>query len=497
MDNSMNNEGEDAAQALNPSEVTGHEIAATGEAAGMALGAQPLTLKRLGKNPFVRFLTHKVTLAIMMILVLILGFGVTALAVYTRDNGLFVPGITVVGINVGNITKAAAQVEIDRKIQSIWSHVVKFDVDGKTVESKLGDLGLTLTADKALAEAYAIGREGNIVEKAQQRRAARRGIHFELSSAWDGEKLSEALTQIFAPFKVAPHDAAFTITPANTMEITKESVGKAVDVNVLTAQVQKLDIFQPENQLKVSFKEDPPKLTVAILEKEKITGLLTSYTTYFDPSQTERSENVRLAADALNGALIAPGETFSFNKRVGERTAGKGYQDAYIIVNGQFEEGLGGGICQVSSTLYNTVLQADLPIIERTNHDLVITYVPLGQDATVAWPYLDLQFRNDSGGYILVRTKMGKNSLTIDFYGQPQPGQQVIINNSATPVPPPEQRVADNSLPHGQERVKQEGVQGYKVTSTRTVVQSGKVVKTEILGSSYYAPTPKIIEVGP
>ncbi len=497
MDDRRTDEGEDSAQALNPSKVTGHEIAATGEAAGMALGAQPLTLKRLGKNSFVRFLTHKVTLAIMVVLVLILGSGVTALAVYTRDTGLFVPGITVAGIDVGNLTKVAAQVEIDRKIQSIWSHMVKFDVDGQTVAGTLGDLGLTLTADKALAEAYAIGREGNIVEKAQQRRAARRGIHFELSSAWDGEKLSEALTQIFAPFKVAPHDAAFTITPANTMEITKESVGKAVDVNVLTAQVQKLDIFQPENQLKVSFKEDPPKLTVAILEKEKITGLLTSYTTYFDPSQTERSENVRLAADALNGALVAPGEVFSFNKRVGERTAGKGYQDAYIIVNGQFEEGLGGGICQVSSTLYNMVLQADLPIIERTNHDLAIAYVPLGQDATVAWPNLDFQFRNDSGGYILVRTKTEKNRLTIDFYGQPQPGRQVIINNSATPVPPPEQRVTDNSLPHGQERVKQEGVQGYKVTSTRTVVQSGKVVKTETLGSSNYAPTPKIIEVGP
>lgn len=477
-------------------DLTRQEIAA-GEVAGRALETQLPTRKKSKRNAFVRFLRHKVTLAVIISLVLFLGSGVTALALYTRDNGLFMPGVTVAGIDVGNMNQASAQAEIDRKIQSISSHVVKFDLDGMTLESTLGDLGLTLMANKALAEAYAIGREGNLIEKVEQRRAALQGNHFELSSAWDGKKLSEVLTKMFGPYQVAAHDASFTITPANTMDISKETSGKGVDVTALAAQVQKIDISQPENELKVSFKEEPPKLTAAVLAKEKITGLMAGYTTYFDPSQTDRTDNVRLAANALNGAVIAPGETFSFNKRVGERTAGKGYQDAYIIVNGQFVEGRGGGICQASSTLYNTVLQADLPITQRTNHDLAITYVPLGQDATVAWPNLDLQFRNDSGGYILIRTKMGKDSLTIDFYGQPQPGRQVIIKDSSTPVPPPEQKVTDNSLARGQERVKQAGVQGYTVTSTRTVLLNGKVVKTEALDSSYYAPTPRIIEAGP
>lgn len=463
----------------------------------MALGTQLPTRKRTGKNAFVRFLTHKVTLALIIGLVLILGSGLTVLAVYTRDNGLFVPGVTVAGINVSHMTQASAQEEIDREIQSISSQAVIFHLDGETLESKLGDLGLTLTANKALTEAYAVGREGNLIEKAEQRRAALHGIHFELSSAWDQKKLSEALTKIFEPYQVPAHDASFTLTAANTMEISKETAGKGVDVAALAAQVQKLDNSQPKNELKVSFKEEPPKLTAAALESEKITGLQASYTTYFNPSQTERTENVRLAADALDGAVIAPGEIFSFNQRVGERTAGKGYQDAYIIVNGQFVEGLGGGICQVSSTLYNTALLADLPITQRANHDLAITYVPLGQDATVAWPNLDLQFKNDAGTYILIRTKLGKNSLTIDFYGQPQPSRQVIIKDSSTLLPPPTQKVSDNSLPPGQERVKQEGVQGYQVTTTRTVQLNGKVVKTEDLGSSYYEPTPKIIEVGP
>jgi len=463
----------------------------------MASEEQPLACKKTRKNAFVRFLTNKVTLAVIISLVLILGSGVAALAVYTRDNGLFMPGVTVNGINVGNMTQASAQAEIDRKIQSIRSHVVKFGFDGKTLEGSLGDLGLTFSANEALTQAYAIGREGNLIEKAEQRRAALQGVYFELSTAWDGKKLSEALTKMFEPYQVSAHDASFTITPANTMEISKEISGKGIDVATLVAQVQKLDISQPQNELKVSSQEEPPKLTAATLEKEKITGLLAGYTTHFNPSQVQRTENVRLAANALDGAVIAPGETFSFNKRVGERTAGKGYQAAYIIVNDEFVEGVGGGICQDTSTLYNTALLADLPITQRTNHDLAITYVPLGQDATVAWPNLDLKFRNDSGAYILIRTIMGNDSLTINFYGQPQPNRQVVIANSSTPVPPPVQNVTDNTLSSGQQRVKQEGVQGYKVTSTRTIMVNGKVVKTEALGSSYYVPTPKIIEEGP
>lgn len=463
----------------------------------MALEAQQTTGKKSGKNAFVRFLTHKATLVIIGGIVLIIGSCLAALAAYTRDNGLFMPGITVAGIDVGNMSQTTARKEIAQKIGSIDSHVVKFELDGKPLESTLGDLGLTLTADKVLTKAYSIGREGNMIERAEQRRNAAQGVHFELDSAWDDNKLSERLTAIFQPYQVPARDASFTITPENTMQITKETAGKRVDTAALTQQVRKLDISRPENELKVSYQEEQPKLTAAALEQEKITGLLAGYTTYFDPSQTERTANVRLAAAALDGAVIAPGETFSFNKQVGERTAGKGYQDAYIIVNGQFVEGLGGGICQVSSTLYNSVLLSDLPITQRTNHDLAIAYVPLGQDATVAWPNLDLKFRNNSGSYILIRSILGKDSLTVDFYGQPQQGRQVSIKNVTTPVPPPEQKITDNSLRPGQERVKQEGVQGYKVTSTLTVYQDGKEVKTEDLNASYYEPTPKIIEIGP
>lgn len=158
---------------------------------------------------------------------------------------------------------------------------------------------------------------------------------------------------------------------------------------------------------------------------------------------------------------------------------------------------LRGGICQVSSTLYNTGLLADLPVVQRSNHDLAITYAPLGQDATVAYPDLDLKFNNNTGGYLLIRTSTTSNSLTIQLYGKVKPGQEVAISNTTESVlPVEEQRHVDETLGHGVSVVKQRGQQGYVVNSTRTVKINGKVVSTEPLNKSVYKAMPTIIAVG-
>jgi len=182
---------------------------------------------------------------------------------------------------------------------------------------------------------------------------------------------------------------------------------------------------------------------------------------------------------------------------VGERTVEAGYLDAYIIVNGQFVPGLAGGICQVSSTLYNTGILANLSVTQRSNHDLAISYVPLGQDATVAFPDLDLKFLNNTGGYLLVRTKLGNNTITIELYGKVNPGQEVVIANTIESVIPfVEERLVDETLARGQTLVKQEGQQGYIVNTTRTVKVNGQVIKAEPLKKSRYQPLPKITAIG-
>ena len=154
------------------------------------------------------------------------------------------------------------------------------------------------------------------------------------------------------------------------------------------------------------------KLNLTVKEPRPIA----QYSTHFDASLFNRTENIRLAAKALDGKLLAPGERFSFNKSAGKRTAEAGYKEALIIVGNKFTPGLGGGVCQVSSTLYNAVILADLEILERHHHSLPVNYVPPGQDATVSFPILDFRFRNSRDTNLLIRSFVEGNTLTFQLY---------------------------------------------------------------------------------
>lgn len=147
-------------------------------------------------------------------------------------------------------------------------------------------------------------------------------------------------------------------------------------------------------------------------------GPIAQYSTHFDSTLVNRTENIRLAAKALDGKLLAPGERFSFNQSVGERTAHAGYKVALIIEGNTYTPGLGGGVCQVSSNLYNAAILAHLEILERHGHSLPVDYVPTGQDATVSFNSLDFRFRNNTDAYLLIRSFVEGNTLTFQLYGK-------------------------------------------------------------------------------
>ncbi len=152
-------------------------------------------------------------------------------------------------------------------------------------------------------------------------------------------------------------------------------------------------------------------------EKEK-DKLLAGYTTYFNTGNTNRSTNLRLAAKAINGTVISPGKSFSFNGVVGPRTTQKGYKEAIIFSGGKEIDGIGGGICQVSSTLYNAVLKTSLKVTERHTHSLPVAYVPKGKDATVAYGALDFKFQNNRAYPVTVKAYTNGGSLTVEIWGK-------------------------------------------------------------------------------
>src|SRR6266498_3635017 len=162
----------------------------------------------------------------------------------------------------------------------------------------------------------------------------------------------------------------------------------------------------------------PAERSTAKAREMKISGLVASYQTFYggDPN---RIHNVQLVSQLLDKHVIAPGETFSFNGATGARTADRGFKEAPVIINGELKTGLGGGVCQVSTTVFNAAYEAGLPIVSRTNHALYISHYPQGRDATVNYPDVDLKFVNDTGHWLLLRTWVGSSSLTVTLYGTP------------------------------------------------------------------------------
>jgi len=416
---------------------------------------------------------------------------------YAQDDHLLHEGVMISGIDVGNLTKEEAQSKIQAAIDKWLAQSLEFQVNGEVITIPLAQLKPTVDLEAPLNEAYKLGRKASFFEKTQKVTSPA-DLQFELELSWDQEIIREVIENNLASFNKTPVDASFTINDANLMDIIPAEIGYTVPTEEIVAEVQEINLFQELTPIEVALQEINPSVTTADLEAQKIDGLIASYTTWFDPNNIERTANVRLAAEALDKALIAPGELISFNDIVGERTGEKGYQDALIVVNGQFVPGLGGGICQVSSTLYNAGLLANLKIEERMNHGLAVAYVPLGRDATVVYGSIDLKMRNTTEGYILLRSKIYHDSLTIEVYGKKVPGQEIIITNNVEQVIPFKTEIVhDSTLAPGKEIVKQTGQNGYVATATRIIKQNGQVVETQSLGRSTYIVANQVIHKGP
>jgi vancomycin resistance protein YoaR len=236
--------------------------------------------------------------------------------------------------------------------------------------------------------------------------------------------------------------------------------------------------------------------TTADARAMDIQGLVASYQTFYG-GEPNRIHNVQLVSHLVDKHVIAPGETFSFNGATGARTEDKGFLEAPVIINGELKTGLGGGVCQVSTTVFNAAYEAGLPIVSRTNHALYISHYPQGRDATVNYPDTDLKFTNDTGHWLLLRTWVGSSSLTVALYGTPV--HRRVVSETAPLVvtgPPRVRKIKDPTLFVGETVVEEPGSSSLKTSNKRTVYDaSGKLLFDTTFYSSYRGEM-KVIRVG-
>lgn len=237
--------------------------------------------------------------------------------------------------------------------------------------------------------------------------------------------------------------------------------------------------------------------TVSSILDSGIRDELYTATTRFDPGNEDRVHNIRLAAGKINNIMLKPGETFSFNKIVGEASRERGYKEAPVIVNEKLVMGTGGGICQVSTTIYLGALMTGMTIRERHNHGLAVAYCPPGHDAAVNYDYLDLKFSNELPTQLLLHTRVTDDRLTVTFFGDAAVTDEIkLVEKDLVTIPPPEQYHVLEDKPSLYRETIQEGKPGFEVETLRVFYREGEEFLRENLGRDYYAPVPYIHEVG-
>jgi len=248
--------------------------------------------------------------------------------------------------------------------------------------------------------------------------------------------------------------------------------------------------------LELRMRRVEPEITTAEAQSMGISQRISSFTTRFDRTNRPRVNNIHLIARAVDGVLLAPGETFSLNERVGRRTAERGYQAAPAIINGRLVPSLGGGICQLATTMFNTIFESGLPITERRSHSFYIASYPRGRDAAMAWGGPDLKFKNDTTNWLLIDTSYTSSSVTVAIFGT-NPGYTVTGETSAwTDVRPFTVReVPDSLLPMSSRRIEQSGANGGTVVVTREVHAGGELIRRDTFRSTY-RPKEQIVRVG-
>lgn len=238
-----------------------------------------------------------------------------------------------------------------------------------------------------------------------------------------------------------------------------------------------------------------PKVTTAQIGSEAFPDVLATFTTRYDASNTDRTTNLRIACQKLNEKVVLAGDTFSYNQALGERTVAAGYRNGKIYENGEVVDGIGGGICQISSTLYNAVLMANMKVTERRNHQFVTSYVPAGRDATVVYGLTDFKFKNTRTYAIKIKASVSNGIATVSIYGIKEENEYTTSFETKTisSIPFTVKYVDDATLSTGTEKVKQNGANGLISETYMIKSLNGKVVSRELLSRDTYSAMQKII----
>ncbi|MBU5437851.1 VanW family protein [Tissierella sp. MSJ-40] len=438
---------------------------------------------------------------IFLILILVTIFaGILGSGFYIYKNILNIDtiygGVKIDDYDVSQKTKdEAIRYLKEKKEPAIDEKTMKLTYEDKIYNISLRQIGFSFYYEDAVDKAYNLGREGNVLNRLKDiRKIKNKGVTIPLESYYDKDKIENIVSNISQEINKESINAEFHFNNGN-IKITEEVIGRRVVTEKLIKSIN--DNVYTLNDIEIPVDIVAPKVTKDVLGR--INGIIGEFSTSFKGSSADRVANIKLSSEAISNKLLLPGEEASFNGLTGPREKQYGYKEANVIVGGELTPGVGGGVCQSSTTLYNALLLADVKIIQRHPHSIPASYVKFGQDAAVAYGYLDLKFRNDFDFPIYLYSKVVGDRVYMYVYGDRtakdytvkiEPEIVEIISSKV-------EEVVDKNLTPGTKELLQKGRTGYKVKTYKAIVKNGKVVKRELITSDYYKQKNSIYRIGP
>lgn len=410
------------------------------------------------------------------------------------------PGIMVDGVAVDGLRREEALALLrEYAEENLPRDGIMLITPEKQYRLPLHDIRYEVEYGKALDEAYTKGREGNLVRRlAEIWKIRRQGLQIIAQICYDKDKTIEILHSIRQDTDRRPVNASISVK-SGRINVTPHKTGYMMDVDLSLARVEESLVERTLNDVELCVTELTPDISTRMLDQ--INTRLAVFQTTFSTANEGRVHNIKTACSKIDQKVLLPGEVFSMDRELGDRTEKNGYRQAKVIVNNELVDGLGGGICQVTSTIYNSALLSGLQIVERKNHSLPLTYVDLGRDATISQGYIDFKFKNNNGYAIVVEARITGNQVSVAIWGRkPQNGYRYRIRTKIVERVEAKgvELVTDPSLKPGERVVVREAVPGYKVEVYRdTVDADGKVIKTEQISVDRYLPQKRRMRVSP
>jgi len=405
--------------------------------------------------------------------------------------------VSIEGIYVGGLTVEEAVKRLQSKREQILKKKVIFKCLGREFSCFFKEAGIEVDINGAVEQALRLRKKSSSLLI----RDGKKEYVLKLPLVLNKKTAGKYLEKIAAEINHNPVDARYFLNNGKP-KVLYSSSGRRVDIEATIEYFQKiLNSTDSESKksliIPVIVDTVEPRVKTKDIEDKKINVLRGTYTTKFNERFSSRVNNIAAAAEAINGVVIPPGFTFSFNETVGPRTEENGYEEALVIVKNEFVEGVGGGVCQASTTLYNAALRANLDIKERYKHSKLVNYVPPGLDAAVAFGFLDLKLSNNTESYLVINAQVENNSLTINIFGEAGIWPKVKIRHYIMEtIKPKTVYEYDPEMEEGKEFVEQEGKVGYITRVERICTFGNKIITREIISEDKYSAEPKVILKG-